>query len=465
MSACIQIIIGANITIVVLCLIGSGMAIAGFILLGESRFSAWVVLFFGVGNFIISIIAKTILLQPLNSNLVAPVDAFLIATIAMVGVFFAGLFSSQIKFKRVVFRTEQDQGRLKFIANTTFIIGFIFWGLNFFIAHNGKGFGGLIIFDDLIYMGIIAETARLCLRGDRSILANWRVLVMILISVILAILHNRKLNLVLGLLAYFTTTYFFTKRISIKQLVALGIIWYASLIIFIPAIQIMRIHSIQKVSISRKFDLIESYFSQLTLSGVKSINHDAYRQFRGGYYDYFNDYKLQPILGRFVSVQQIGPVAFAVNNEGIVGSRFLLGDLAHLSPAFLLPNKPEYGAEYYTLLHYGILSTSSGKYPTVPIAAEAYSAYGFGGVLLIVFVTFITIFIVISVFSRDLNGNIYSIFFMVELPFVFAHQQNFGQLWGFILRNLPLLLMFFIIINLYLNSRRNRKLFLSIHSG
>lgn len=455
--ALIQLAIGADLTVVLLSIAGSILCIYGFFAFGSNSPSSWILLVYGFGNFIVAIIAKTLMLQTINSFLSSPVFSYYVVFIGGGSIFLAAVLSEKIQVGAPIFRPIYDDRFLKKFGTACFLLGVMFWVLNIgFINPRGDEFGGLMVFNDLIYMGVIAESSRLFINRRKTFSMNARLASMLLTCLVLAFIYNRKLNIIMPIADYLVTSYFFTKRITKSQVVAVAISAVMFLTIVVPLVQYYRFYNIQTLGFTQKLGLITNSFDDIFISSDRyNINRIALVQFKNGYYNYFNDYKLQPVLGRFVSVQQVDPIVSRVNVAGEVGATYLIGDLEHLLPSFLFPAKPKYGAEFYTILHYGIIRYNDGAYPTVPLVAEAYAAYGVTGVFIITFATFFSLFTVLRKISSNLHKNIYSIFFLCEIPFYFAHQQNFGQLWGLILREIPLYIAIFFVLHLLLKNKQS----------
>lgn len=115
-------------------------------------------------------------------------------------------------------------------------------------------------------------------------------------------------------------------------------------------------------------------------------------------------------------------------------------------PSFVYPDKPEYTEAFNTLVHYGLVESDGGKYPTLPLAGQAYAAYGLFGLLTIPFVTFFGFFLVMRKLGWQLYRNVYAIFFLCSFVFVYASQGDFGQYAGAALRSFPLFAILFWLI-------------------
>jgi hypothetical protein len=158
--------------------------------------------------------------------------------------------------------------------------------------------------------------------------------------------------------------------------------------------------------------------------------------FRGGYYNYSGgNGRGQQVLGRYASVQQIDPVIAVVNRQGPIGGSVIWPALTRLLPKIIYPDKPRYIEDYHIVVDLGLISPAGGKFPTVPLAGQAYAGYGVVGVLLIPFFTFLVFLVGYKKLGWNLYRNVYAIFFFMQFLIVYAGQGDLSQYARFVLRN------------------------------
>jgi hypothetical protein len=115
-------------------------------------------------------------------------------------------------------------------------------------------------------------------------------------------------------------------------------------------------------------------------------------------------------------------------------------------PEFLFPDKPRYTESYNTLVYYGLIDPEGGKFPTLPLAGQAYASYGWAGLLTIPFMTFCLFLGVLKKLGWHLHRNIYGVFFFCSFVIVYVSQGDFAQYVGASLRNFPLFTVMFLLM-------------------
>jgi hypothetical protein len=197
---------------------------------------------------------------------------------------------------------------------------------------------------------------------------------------------------------------------------------------------------IQDIPWQKRIELIERGVKDAFVSGRLQRYEDlASAQFRSIHYNYFGDQKGQALLGRYSSIQQIDPVIGNVTRHGTLGGGVLWPAFTRLLPSFVLPDKPGYIESYRILVQLGLIDPVGGKYPTVPLLAQAFAAYGITGLVLIPFFTFVGFQLALKKLGWALYRNVWAIFFFCVFIVVYANQGDLGQYAGAVLRNFPLL--------------------------
>jgi hypothetical protein len=267
---------------------------------------------------------------------------------------------------------------------------------------------------------------------------------MIVTGVAAGLIDNTKTGVALPALSFFVTALFFRGRPSKSLLLgslAAGVVFVS---VLGPLTHIYRAFDIQDLSLSDRLSLLQ-------VEGSRMLNGDAFQQynqlgadqFTQGYYDYFGGGKGQMIVGRYASVQQIDPVVNSINHFNPLGGALVWRGLAHSLPRFLYPDKPQEAESYEIVVSLGLVDASGGKYPTVPLVAQAYAGYGVTGLLFIPFLTFLFFLLAAKKVGWDLERNVYAVFFFCQFLVVYANQGDFSQYTGEALRGFPVFAVMF----------------------
>jgi hypothetical protein len=437
----LQIALGASPVLVSLALIACTAGLAGFRIAGAYQSGAWVAFFFVLGNVIVALVAKTVLLQPLDSYLYAPLESFAVLAVGSIALLISLLVSLVIPVGKPVFRQVTDPQLLRSLSNSTFALGSLFWFLNrLFQDPDGSGFGGVAVFWNLLLMAVIARTALVLeqTNGRRSVDA--RLVLILAICVVMGLIDNSKTEVALPIVAYFATSLFYRGGATGRQLAsgAVGLIMLAAIVA--PMIHTFRIFGIQEMPWRERLALIERGVSEVVATG----NFTRYQKlssgdFAQGYYNYFGQGTGQMLIGRYASVQQIDPVIASVGRHNTLGGSVIWPTFTRLLPSFVYPNKPREIEGYKLLVQLGLIDPEGGKYPTVPILAQSYAGYGIVGLLIIPFLAFLGLLLALKKLGWTLYRNVFGIFFFCAFTVVYANQGGLAEYAGSVLRNFPLL--------------------------
>lgn len=436
-----QVILGADPLVLALAVLACAAGLAGFRLAGAYTVAGWLAFFFILGNVLIALVAKTLLVQALDSRLYAPLDSFLVLTAGSIEMLFAVAFALTVPVGKPIFRPLTNLQLLAWLSNWTFVLGMLLWFLDRLSQDpEGSGFGGFGVFWNLLLMAVIARTALILERtgGRRSI--DTRLAAILVACVAVGIIDNSKTHVALPIVSYFATSLFFRQGLALRQL-AVGIFGLAVLATLIsPLIHAFRALGIQEVSWTQRVALIERGVVDLTAPGqLQRYEQLAAQQFTSGYYDYFGDGSGQMVLGRYASIQQIDPVIARVSRQNALGGSVIWPAFSRLLPSFIFPDKPRYIESYGALVRLGLIDPEGGKYPTVPLLAQSYAGYGTVGLLLIPLFAFIAMLLALKKLGWTLYRNVFGIFFFCVFVPIYANQGDLGQYAGSVLRNFPLL--------------------------
>ena len=412
---------------------------------------------------LIALYAKTLLAQPLDRHLYAPQNSFIAVAVTSVGLAASLLLVRYLRVGRPVFHGVTDTRFLGFLSWSCFGLGALFWLLNrWFQDPSGSGFGGMALFRDLLLMAVIARTAMLLERTECHRSFDGRLGLILGSSVFLGLIDNSKTLAALPVVSYFATVLFYRRGLPVHAAVILviGGVLFAGIVA--PVVHALRALGQQEMSVDQRIDFI-TFNATRVLEAPQEFDRlaeIAAGRFEYGYYDYFGASGAgQMLLGRYASVQQIDPVIAQVDLQGTYGGAAIWPGLVRLIPSSLYAGKPEYTEAYNTLVHYGLIHPDGGKFPTVPLAGQAYAGYEFGGLMIIPVLTFFAFLLIVKKLGWQLYRNVYAIFFFCTFVIVYASQGDFGQYMVATFRNFPLFaVVFWLLARCYRLRPRRRSL-------
>ncbi len=445
--ACValQLALGANPVVLALAIISCVAGLAGFRIAGAYQSGAWLAFFFVLGNVIVALVAKTAFLQPLDSNLFAPIESFLVLATGSVALLIALIVVMTIPVGKPLLHSTRDPRLLRFLSNSTFALGTLFWYLTRLFQDPGaSGFGGVAVFWNLLLMAVIARTAMVIERTDGRRSVDATLVLILLACVVVGLIDNSKTEVALPIVAYFATSVFYFRGLTRRQCVAgaLGVALMAAVIG--PMIHAYRALGIHDIPWRQRVGLIERGVKDALTHGDIAFYQEvasevASMDFGAGYYDYFGRGSGQMLLGRYASIQQIDPIIATVNRRGFRGGSVIWPAFQRLAPTFLFPAKPRETEGFLLLVQLGISDPEGNKYPTVPLLAQSYAGYGATGVLLIPFLVFVVFLLAMKKLGWSLYRNVFAIFFFCVYLVVYANQGELNQYAEAVLRSFPLL--------------------------
>lgn len=441
----IQLALGASPLVVLLAALACGFGLYAFAAMGVYNLGAWLIFFYVLGNVLVALYAKTLMGQPLDSYLTASVDAYLVVLAGATAMMLALIAARFIKLGRPLFRQVSDLRHLRFLSWGCFVLGSIFWFMNrLFQDPTGNGFGGVAVFSTLLLMAVIARTAFLLERSADHRSFDWKLGLILVASVFMGLLDDVKTMTALPVVSYFATVFFYRGGIRVRHAMGLGAGCLVYVLFVAPMVHAYRAFGEQQMNIEQRVQLLESGFLAVVRGDTFTHYEElANRGFQGGYYGYFGGGKGQMLLGRYASVQQVDPVVASVNRLGMLGGAVIWPAFTRLLPRFLYPDKPKFTEGYLIIGHLGLINWGSGKYPTVPLVAQAYAGYGVTGLVLIPFFVFLGFLLALKKLGWNLHRNVYAIFFLCDFVIVYANQGDLSQYAGTVLRNFPFLAFIF----------------------
>ena len=322
LAVVVQLAWGASVLVVSLGAIVAALGLIAFVSLGAYNAGAWLALFYVSGNVLVALYAKTMMRQPLNSHLYAPVASFAVLTISTAALLAALLLVRRVDIGRPVFRPTTNQRTLTWLSWGSFCLGISFWLLHqHFQDPTSSGFGGFAVFRDLLLMAVIARTALVLETSGYRRTFDVQLALVLSVGVFLGLLTNSKTYAAYPVVSYFATLVFYRRALAIRHLALATVAAGLFIAVLAPLIQGWRYLGEQSLPIAARVSMIDRSF-RVSLAGNRLRRYTALAdlQFRGGYYDYFgSNGRSQTLLGRYASVQQIDPVIARTNSQGTMG--------------------------------------------------------------------------------------------------------------------------------------------------
>jgi hypothetical protein len=436
----VQVALGASPLVIALALIACIAGLAGFRIAGAYQSGAWLAFFFVLGNVIVALVAKTLFLQPLDSHLDAPLESFAVLAVGSTALLIAVLISLAIPVGRPVFRAVADPRLLRSLSNSTFVLGGVFWFLNrLFQDPAGSGFGGIAVFWNLLLMAVIARTAMVLERSNRRRSIDARLLLILVTCIVMGLIDNSKTEVALPIVAYFATSLFYRGGATGRQVASgtLGLVALAAIVG--PMIHTFRVFGIQEMPWRQRVTFMQRGIEELLVSRDLTRYQKLASGDVQGYYNYFGGGSGQMLLGRYATIQRVDPVIATASRQGALGGDVVWSAFPRLLPRFVYPDKPRDIEGYHILVELGIIDPEGGKYPTVPLVAQVYAAYGASGLIVIPFVTFLGFLLALKKLGWQLYRNVFAIFFFCVFIVVYTNQADMATYAETALRTFPLL--------------------------
>jgi hypothetical protein len=450
------------VNLVVLLLFVSIMTVFALIVSYGSLFSVPTLLavLYIFNNVIFAFFLKTLLLQPLSSNLFAPVSSYLATLVACIALFCAIHIAKIINVGRPFFQPIRDLRLLKWLSIYAFGVGATSWVLNqlFLIDRRSdlydpkKSFGGFAIFDDFMYLSIAAATAYVLISSKKKKSLNiYNVLLLVLTS-IMALIDSRKIVIGLAYLSYMMTCIFFRAEFTKKQMAAIVGFFLFAYFVFTPIAHVNR-KVLWYVPFDQKIEYIMNHIHEIiSPQTIVEYYHDiSERNYNN--YEYFG--RKMSFVDRFAAIQINDELIGSVDATGLSRSKFYLTDYQLILPKVLYPKKEtiDIGDKLrweYNLKRLGIIS-----YSTAPLICNGYSVGKNLGVFLLCLYFFCLLFVLYKKLGWSLSENVLCIFCVQRWVFL-VHQGSHAQWVTAVFREIPAqvaLIMVFIVCTRFLVGR------------
>lgn len=434
----VQIGLGASMTVLFFATACMALGLYGFWMFGVGNMAGWFCLFYMSGNVLFAFYGKTILRQTVESNLYTPTVSFEVQAVCGVALLAAMILAHWINIGRPL-QPITDLGTLRFISYICFTMGI---GISIFHIYGDHGvggpeYGGLAMFDSLMYLGIVFRTAYAILRSDGRRNFDSVLLLMLLIATAFGLVTTGRFWTAMPSIYFFVTILFFRGKLPWRYVAAIG----CGAVIFVliaPTLLVFRYMGFKSMTFKQEVVAFE-YAVPLVLNGYDF--QTAKIESRGTYYRYFGGSKGQVILGRFSSIQEIDPAIAETDAGEPMGSAMFLDSFRELLPTFIDPDKPKINNSFLILERQGLTTAVHGQYPSLPMAGEIYSLFGMDGVLYIPFFVFFAYLLVLKKVGWGLYGNAFSIFVLCSAVMSHGHDGALANFLGTIFRGVPVIIL------------------------
>lgn len=465
MSACLQWGFGAPPILLAIVLLTLAIGFYGFHQRGYYNTGAWVLFFYLLGNFLVALLAKTLMGQPLHSNLYIPYKSYSALALTTIELLAALTVVSFLPLGRSIFRPAKSPGFLSLLSWCCLGIALVAW----LLVQYSHRFGGLSVFRYLLLMAVIARTALLLERSNNRRTFDLWLCLILATGIGMGLIENHKLVAALPVVTYFVTVFFFRKGLPARHVWVLVAGAFLFIFFAVPMIQTLRIRGIQGKSFQQRIEIVGTTTMNLVerplqtrrnlhkamLSKFHNIAQD--RENRDSYSYYGQSGSNQALLERFSSVQRVDAAIIQSDEQGSLGGDFIWTAFPRLLPSSVFSAGPKYSEPYRIYVYYGLQGWWGSKHPVLPLTGQVYATYGFSGLLIIPFFTFVAFFIALKKLGWNLYRNVYAIFFFCYFAITKTNQADFMHFIAAVLRNFPLLAAALLSISLlYWFSRRLR---------
>ncbi|NBW08024.1 MAG: hypothetical protein EBR82_08350 [Caulobacteraceae bacterium] len=392
---------------------------------------------------------KTLLLQPVQQNLMAPFDTALVLLGGHVCLTIAYVIYRTFPARLAVFNAMEKEfstpSFLKFIAWFGFVIGFALMVLHTIFrpkfvngVSTAEGFGGFGAFYFLLVMAFTAQCALAVIERHRG--RNLTVaIVMFAFIFALSLMGNQKKYILDAALIVSLTLIAYNVKIR-PQYIIFGVVFLAfTQFIVSPLIHIARSESSQK-TISERIDLTVKILDQnnYDFGKINQINDRVTRSLSGSYRSsgsYIYPSTLN--LDRFTLVLPVDQVV-RVGESGRTGwSVFVRTTLERILPgAFIEKHAGSLTDE--VAWTYGFRQAGVVARPVTGLTATSWAIGGIAGLVSIGIVVPLLLFWVLGIIGGPITRNPWTIAMLVVSSL--APEQDSSGILGLILRDLPIAL-------------------------
>jgi hypothetical protein len=411
-----------------------------------------------------ALLTKTLLGQPVDSNLIAPEISGLHMLVAFASITAAYLlaqrFTPKLSQPAGVFRYFNSPFFLKNFSRFGFVVGAIFHILHLilrprFINGTGEqtaGFGGFGSFYFLIVMAFAAQIA-LCKLGENKARERTIATFMFVAILLMTVAGNVKKDILDALVILAISTYALGFKVGVRQVVAGAILLFAINFVLTPLIHITR-SSGADFSISERFQYTAEVVStnNFDLGKINDINDRITQGFRTNYRAFGSYvYPSTVNLDRFSLIFPLDQVVRTGGPPRIMPNDIVNRVLQIVLPSSLITKSPGSMADLVGW-SYGFRAPGTVSRPVVGLPASSVALGGLFGAAIIPFGILSVVFTLLNWLGGSLKGNPWAIALTVSLMHI--PEKEVDALFGIMLREAPLIL---IVMALFIHTMRSQR--------
>ncbi len=409
---------------------------------------------------------KTLLLQPVQQNLLAPYDTALVLLGGHVCITIAyaiyRTFPARLAVMVAMEREFSSPSFLRFIAGFGFVVGFALMVLHTIFRPklvNGvntvEGFGGFGVFYFLLVMGFTAQCALTA--GGKNRGSNMTIAILMFVCIFgLSLIGNvKKYVLDAGLIVALVIVAY-NVRVRPQYIVAGVAFLFFTQFIVSPLIHITRSESSQK-TISERIDLTAKILKQNNYDWgrINQINDRVTRGFERNYRS-SGSYVYPSTIGvdRFTMPLPIDQVT-RVGEPGRLGWPTFVRKVFEntLPSAFVEKSAGALGDE--VAWAYGFRQAGVMGRPVVGLTATAWAVGGVVGLISLGIVVPLLLFWLLGVIGGQINNNPWTVAMIVVC--VLAPEQDPSATIGMMLRDIPIVIVTMAMLMLLTRELRSRQ--------
>ena len=412
-----HLFLGSNTIVVLLAMLIIILGTVPIAIAGYFQISALFIFFVAFRYVDFATVAKLSMLQPLDSNLYQPVEAFLAVLLGLSGYLIAFLISVTIPVGKPLLKKVLCERQLLIISIVSAFIGGIAW-LGKINAVNEIANGVDISQSPSVYafftsfslLAIISATAHKLIASDgKSSISRWCA-ILILLQFIFGFIANSRMIILNGILSYFFTVIAFRGRIQWKNIVTVVIVSFLIISFITPSLLYVRAFRTGLPAIDRIRSTIETVITSMNNVRTFSELNQRIDQSKS-LLNYYGEPK--NVLERASLVEHVDLIVNAIEDSHYTGIKSIKIGIGRILPRFLNPKKTvgwSIGDWIYDKIQ---VQSFFGGYATVPLIAEGYSCFGWLGVFFFPILFAAPLFIVFKKIGSAPLRNIWAVFLVM----------------------------------------------------
>ena len=447
-----HLLLGSNLVVVAIAFIIIIIGAVPIATTGFLRVGALLVLFVAFRYVDFATIAKFLMLQPLDSNLHQPIEAFFAVLLGLTGYLIAFFATSIQPLGKPLLKPILKEGQLFVISIISAVIGGASWvgkikavnsvasGVD--VAHSTTVYA---FFTSFYLLAIIAATAQtLVATNSRKSMSYWCA-VLLFTQLIFAIIANARMPIINGFLAYVVTVIAFKGRIRWRY-VAVATIVVACILSFItPFMLYVRGFREDLSAWGRLVSTADTAASIVRNAEVFSDLRERMIQHQS-FLDYYG--RSANVLERASLVEHVDVMIDGLDRvrRHHIGFDSVEVGLNRILPRSLNPQK-DVGWSIGDWLYSEIgIPTVMGGYTTVPLIAEGYASFGWLGAFIFPVLFATPIFVIFKKIGWSLESNIWAIYLLLRVHNSFVEGDS-GAYLITLFRFLPQDILLILAIN------------------